>query len=166
MKFNKIFLLLFITPILSFTAHKYYLSLTQINYKSEAKSIQIIINVFMDDIEVALNSDYTIDLQLTTKKELKNNDDYFEKYLKEKLDFKVNGIHKNFNYIGKEYDGDLVYFYLEIENINQVNTIYIINNILTKHFPNQQNLVKSKVGKKHKSVLLTKDKNSEKLTYH
>ena len=129
MKFNKIFLLLFITPILSFTAHKYYLSLMQINYKSEAKSIQIIINVFMDDIEVALNSDYTIDLQLTTKKELKNNDVYFEKYLKEKLDFKVNGIHKNFNYIGKEYDGDLVYFYLEIENINQVDTIYIINDI-------------------------------------
>ncbi|MFT6064492.1 MAG: hypothetical protein ACJAYY_000446 [Paraglaciecola sp.] len=119
----------------------------------------------MDDIEVALNSDYTIDLQLTTKKELKNNDVYFEKYLKEKLDFKVNGMHKNFNYIGKEYDGDLVYFYLEIENINQVHTIYIINNMLTKHFPNQKNLVKSKVGKKHKSVLLTKDENSEKLTY-
>ncbi len=36
----------------------------------------------MDDIETALNKDYNIDLQLTTKKELKNNDVYFEKYLK------------------------------------------------------------------------------------
>ena len=28
----------------------------------------------MDDIETALNQDYSIDLQLTTKKELKEND--------------------------------------------------------------------------------------------
>lgn len=165
MKFNKTFLLLVFIPLLSFTGHKYYLSLTQINYKSEAKSIQIIINVFMDDIEMALNSDYEIDLQLTTKKELENNDIYFEKYLREKLDFKVNGIPKKFNYIGKEYDGDLVYFYIEIENIDVVNDINIQNNILTKHFPKQQNLIKSKVGKKHKSVLLSKDENSAKLEY-
>ena len=114
----------------------------------------------MDDIEVALNKDYKIDLQLTTKKELKNNDVYFEKYLKEKLHFKVDGIAQNYNYIGKEYEGDLVYFYLEIENINQIETIEVKNNILTEHFSKQQNLVKSKVGKKNKSVLLTKEENS------
>jgi hypothetical protein len=160
MKIKHNFLLLFIIPLLSFSAHKYYLSLTQINYKSEAKAVQIIINVFMDDIEVALNKDYNIDLQLTTKKELKNNDVYFKKYLREKLHFKVDKKAKNFNYIGKEYEGDLVFFYLEIENINQVETIEVTNNILTKHFPKQQNLIKSKVGKKNKSVLLNKDENS------
>ncbi|MHB0756309.1 DUF6702 family protein [Polaribacter sp. M15] len=165
MKTNKIAIFFFIIPLISFTTHKYYLSLTQINYKSEAKSIQIIINVFMDDIETALNSDNNIDLQLTTKRELKNNDVYFEKYIKEKLFFKVDGTTKNFNYIGKEYDGDLVFFYLEIENINQVHSIDITNNILTKHFPKQQNLIKSKVGTKNKSVLLTKEDNSAQLKY-
>ena len=72
MKFKKYFLLLLIIPLLSFSAHKYYLSLTQINYKEASKSVQIIINVFMDDIETALNKDHSIDLQLSTKKELKN----------------------------------------------------------------------------------------------
>jgi hypothetical protein len=165
MKLKHTFLLLFIIPLLSFSAHKYYLSLTQINFKSEAKSIQIIINVFMDDIETALNKDYTIDLQLTTKKELKDNDVYFKKYLKDKLTFKVDGIAKEYNYLGKEYDGDLVYFYLEIENITQVETINITNKILTNHFPKQQNLIKSKIGKKHKSILLTKDESSGLLQY-
>jgi hypothetical protein len=159
MKVKKIAVLLFIIPLLSFSAHKYYLSLTQINYKSEAKAIQIIINVFMDDIETALNKDNDIDLQLTTKKELKNNDVYFEKYLKEKLFFKVNDTTKNFNYIGKEYEGDLVFFYLEIENIPEVKTIEVTNNMLTKHFATQQNMVKCKVYKKNKSVLLTKEEN-------
>lgn len=166
MTIKKTILLLFILPLISFTTHKYYLSLTQINYKSDAKAVQIIINVFMDDIELALNKDYNIDLQLTTKKELPNNDVYFEKYLTEKLKFSIDGTPKNFTYIGKEYEGDLVYFYLEIENIYQVNTLKITNTLLIKHFKNQQNLIKSKVGKKHKSVLLTKDKTSDELNYN
>lgn len=160
MKNHKIILLLFIIPLFAFSAHKYYLSLTQIKFKEESKAVQIIINVFMDDIEVALNKDYNIDLQLTTKKELPNNDPYFEKYLKEKLQISIDGVPKQFNYLGKEYEGELVYFYLEIENISQVKNIQIVNKILIKHFPDQQNLVKSKVGKKNKSILLTKDETS------
>lgn len=165
MTLKKIAILLLTIPLLSFSAHKYYLSLTQINYKSEAKSIQIIINVFMDDIETALNNDNNINLQLTTKNELKNNDGYFENYLKDNLYFKVDGVTKSFNYVGKEYEDDLVFFYLEIENINEVHTINVTNNILIKHFPKQQNLIKSKVDGKHKSILLTKDENSTTLKY-
>ena len=165
MKFKKLFLVFLIIPLLSFSAHKYYLSLTQVEFKKETKSIQIIINVFMDDIETALNRNNNIDLQLTTKKELKNNDVYFEKYLRSKLQFKIDTIAKDFKYIGKEYDGDLVYFYLEIENIIEVSAIEISNKILLYHFPKQQNLIKSKVGKKNKSVLLSKDNYNEVLTY-
>jgi len=100
MKFKKYFLLLLIIPLLSFSAHKYYLSLTQINYKEASKSVQIIINVFMDDIETALNKDHSIDLQLSTKKELKNNDIYFENYLRNALQFKINNISRAFHYVG------------------------------------------------------------------
>jgi hypothetical protein len=165
MRLNKTFLLLFIIPFVSFSAHKYYLSLTQITFKPASKTVQVIINVFMDDIETALNSDYKIDLQLTTKKELENNDVYFKKYLKEKIHFKVDGIAKEFTYLGKEYDADLIYFYLEIENINQLKTLEITNNILTKHFPQQQNMTKCKLGEKHKSILLTKKENSATFNY-
>jgi len=165
MRLNKIFLLLFILPLLSFSAHKYYLSLTQVTFKPASKSLQVIINVFMDDIETALNKDYRIDLQLTTKNELIDNDVYFKKYLKEKLHFKVDNIAKEFTYLGKEYDADLIYFYLEIENINQLKTLEITNNILTKHFPQQQNMTKCKLGEKHKSILLTKKENSATFNY-
>ncbi|WP_159947972.1 DUF6702 family protein [Polaribacter septentrionalilitoris] len=155
MKVSKLWLFLFVLPLLSFVSHKYYLSLTDINFKSESKSVQIIINVFMDDIETALNKDYNIDLQLTTKKELQNNDVYFKKYLNQKLHLKINNIPKTFTYIGKEYDGDLVFFYLEIQNIENIETLEIKNTILMHHFPDQQNLIKLKAGKKHKSILLT-----------
>jgi hypothetical protein len=165
MKIKNSYLLLLFIPLLAFSTHKYYLSLTQIKYKEETKAIQIIINVFMDDIEIALNKDYGIDLQLTTKNELKNNDVYFQQYLKNKLQFKVNTLKKEFTYIGKEYDGDLVYFYLEIEDISKVASIEVTNKILLTHFPRQENLIKSEVGKKNKSILLSKDNYIEKLTY-
>lgn len=165
MKTSKIILLFVAIPLFSFSAHKYYLSLTQIKFKPKAKAVQIIINVFMDDIETALNKDYNIDLQLATKKELKNNDIYFKKYLKDKIHFKINGVAKEYNYLGKEYDGDLVYFYLEINHIKSVDSIYVSNKILLKHFPEQENLIKSKVGNKHKSVLLTKKEYQSTLNY-
>lgn len=166
MKLKFAFILFTLLGLSGFGVHKYYLSLTQIKFKEEQKSVQIIINVFMDDIELALNKDYNINLQLTTKNELKDNDTYFEKYLNEKLQFKINSEAKKFNYLGKEYDGDLVFFYLEIENINSVENIEVTNKILTFHFPTQQNLIKSKVGTKNKSVLLTKEKTNSVLNYN
>ena len=156
MSFSKKILFLCIIPLLAFSAHKYYLSLTQIKYNQEEKSIEIIINVFMDDIETTLNNEFDIDLQLTTKKELKDSDRYFSNYLKEKLQIKVNNKELEFNYLGKEYDGDLIYFYLEIKGIENITSLEIINQILTKEFQDQQNVVKIKVGNKKVSKILTK----------
>lgn len=153
---KKTLFLFLLLPLLSFTAHKYYLSLTQIEFNKEAQSVQIITNVFMDDIELAINKDFEIDLQLTTDKEPKNVDEYFKKYIINHLKIKVDNIDKIFNFIGKEYDGDIVYFYLEIENIKEVSTLEITNTILVKHFPDQQNLIKAKANGKNTSKMLTK----------
>lgn len=165
MRFKRKILLLFLLPLMAFSTHKYYVSLTQIEYSEKEKSLQIIINVFMDDIELALNKDYNIDLQLTTKNELKDSDKYFEKYLKEKLKFSVNNMPKAYNFVGKEYEADLVYFYLEIEDIKNPTALEISNKILTKHFPDQQNIVKMKIGKKRRSEILTKKKNEVALEF-
>ncbi len=153
-KIKKIILFLLVMTHFSFTNHKFYLSLTQIEYREELKSIQIIINVFLDDIEYALNKDYNIDLQLFSKKELPSNDIYFKKYLSKKLKLTINNKAKEFNYIGKEYEDDLVYFYIEIKKIDELNSLEIENKILINHFPSQQNLIKLKFGKKNKSLLL------------
>ena len=154
MTFRKSLLLLLLIPLCSFSLHKYYLSLTQIDYNPKNKSLEVIINVFMDDIELALNEKYNIDLQLTTKLELENNDQYFQNYLKDKLHFKIENKELEFKYIGKEYEGDLVYFYLEIPDISKPEPLEIHNQILLEHFEDQQNVVKLKVGKKRKSKIL------------
>jgi hypothetical protein len=153
---KKIALFLLLIPLLSSTAHKYYLSMTQIEYSEEQQSLQIIINVFMDDIELAVNSEYDVDLQLTTKREPKNSGEYFEKYLNETLKFKLQDTEVSYTYLGQEYEGDLVYFYLEIPKVSNPQSIEIYNTILVKYFEDQQNVVKMKVGKKRRSEILNK----------
>jgi hypothetical protein len=158
MRFKKLFLLLLIVPFFAFTSHKYYLSLTQIEFNGPKNSIEVITNLFVDDIETALNEIHSKEFKLDTKKELKDADTYFKKYLQKNIAFKVDGKPVEFEYLGKEYDGDIVFFYLEIKNIERVTKIEVENSLLVKHFPEQQNLVKSKVNKKHKSIMLTKKK--------
>ena len=116
----------------------------------------MIMNVFMDDIETAINKDYVQSLQLASTNETKNVDALFYQYLQEHFKISINNQAKEYKFIGKEYDGNIVYFYLEIENINSIQSIDIQNTILINHFPEQKNLVKAKVNNIRKSLFLTK----------
>ena len=72
-------LLFVLTPLFLISSHKYYVSLTQIEYNVNQNSLEIIINLDIDDLEFALNNDYKIDLKLTSKNELINSNRYFKK---------------------------------------------------------------------------------------
>lgn len=153
---KKTLILFLILPLLSFGVHKYYISLTEITYKEKTKSVQMIMNVFMDDIETAINKDYKVNLQLTTKDEFKKTDSLFFNYLNNHFKVKINSKKVNYRFIGKEYDGDIVYFYLEIENVLNPKSIEIENDVLVKYFPEQQNLVKVSLKEERKSLFLDK----------
>ncbi|WP_435262688.1 DUF6702 family protein [Tenacibaculum sp. nBUS_03] len=151
------FILVLICSLISFTVpHKYYIALTEIEYKEESKSIQMIMNVFIDDFESAINKDYNTNLQLSTNKENQKSDVFIKKYLNEHFKISIDNNEKEYAFIGKEYEGDIVYFYLEIEKISSISTIKIENDVLIKHFPEQQNLVKITINKNRKSLFLNK----------
>ena len=155
----------FLLISLAFTTHKYYLSLTQIEYNKDQKSLEVIINVFMDDIELAINKEYAIDLNLTTKDELKDADVYFHNYLTKNLTFTIDNDIVTHNYIGKEYEGDLVYFYLEIAVKENPKSLEVFNTILLTYFEQQQNIVKFKNDSKRQSKILSKNTNKALLNF-
>jgi hypothetical protein len=76
--------------------------------------------------------------------------------LNETLKFKLQDTEVSYTYLGQEYEGDLVYFYLEIPKVSNPQSIEIYNTILVKYFEDQQNVVKMKVGKKRRSEILNK----------
>ena len=157
--------ILFLLFTLAFSSHKYYLSLTQIEYNKDQDSLEVIINVFMDDIEFAINKEYSVDLRLTTKQELEDVDSYFQKYLRKNLRFLVNKELVNYNFIGKEYEGDLVYFYLEVNVSNSPVSLEVYNTILVTYFEQQQNIIKFKNGSDRQSKILSKNTNKALLNF-
>ena len=138
----------------SFSAHKYYISLTDINYSDTEKAIQIITNVFIDDIEKAINKRFNIDSNIDSNQEITNITYYYKEYLKNNIHFTINGEKKQFTYLGNELEGDLIFFYLEIKQIEDLKEIVVENTILVDQFENQQNIIKVKNGNTRKSKIL------------
>ncbi|MBL4744801.1 MAG: peptidase E [Flavobacteriaceae bacterium] len=147
-----------ILPLFAFGVHKYYISLTQVEYVQEKASLQIITRYFIDDLEHALEKQYTETFQLDTDFEIDSVDNYFKKYLSKNLIFNINNKKRAFHYIGKEYEDDIVYFYLEITQIDTLRLLEIRNTALFKYFPEQQNIIKTKIANKHTSFYLNKQK--------
>lgn len=149
------------------SAHKFYLSVTEINYSKKDQSIQMLSRIFIDDLESVLEERYEMDFNLDTQEELKRTDEYLEKYLDGKIELKINGEHTPFVFLGKEYDNDVVKCYLEIENITleNIKNIQIENNLLFDSFEEQQNIVHFKLDKHKKSFILIKENNKGLLNF-
>ena len=166
MKTFKIFFLAIAFPLLSFTMmHKYYVSVTEVEFVEEKKSVQIISRIFIDDFEKMLRSRYDKDITLAIDDEKSTVNFYTEKYLKEKFKIKINEQEVTFKFLGKEYEDDIMVSYLEIENVENISSIQASSHVLFDVFPDQQNIVRFKIYSKNKSFLLTKDNDKGMLNF-
>jgi len=156
MKFYKFLIFVFIIPLLAFTSmHKYYISVTQVNYIKEKESVQITSRIFIDDFENVLRSNFDKNITLAEKDEADIIDIYMNKYLQDKIKISINDKVVKFNFIGKEYEGDILRCYLEIETIKNIKSFSITNRVLFDLQNDQQNIVKTNINSKNKSVILT-----------
>ena len=166
MRIFKFILLLILVPLLAFTGvHKYYMSVTQIDYIEDKQSVQVTSRIFIDDFERLLRERYDESITLASKEEPKTVDLFIERYLKEKLKIKINNEDAELIFIGKEYDTDIVKCYLEIEDVKQIKTFEVYNKVLFDLFEDQQNIVKTKINSKQKSFILFKEKDKALLKF-
>jgi len=165
MTFYKKIILLFIIPLLAFTVHKYYISLTKIDFIEDKKTVQITMRFFIDDIENTLQDRYNTKLELATKEENKKTDFYLEKYIGQKFIVNINDDEKIAKYLGKEYDNDVVFFYLEILNIDKIDKIEVQNNMLMESFEEQENFIKLNINNIKKTFILIKANDKEMLKF-
>ncbi len=155
---------LFFSLSVAFSNHKYYMSLMQIDYVQEQQALQVTVRIFVDDLQTALNAVGTAAVEIATDREPLGIEKRYRAYLNEQLSFEVNNRKKKFVYLGKEYEENQVVFYLEIQEIDSLQSLRIKNTLLTHALREQKNIVKTKAYGKNKSVVLTKNK-SKSLIY-
>jgi len=165
---KKIKQLLFIIAfaLFSFTSvHKYYVSITQIEYVKEKQSLQIIFRIFVDDFEKLIRNRYDSNITLNNNEDEVIIDQYVKKYLLEKIDISINGQAKAISFIGKKYDDDIMYCYLEIENIASIKSFEIKNKVLFDLFDDQKNIVRTNINDKNKTFVLIPEKDKGLLNF-
>ncbi|MDT0642427.1 hypothetical protein RM553_06235 [Zunongwangia sp. F363] len=144
----------------SFSAekHKFYVSVTEIAYKEDPGTFQIISRVFIDDIQKVLNKRYGTHLSLSHEKEEGNVKETIAKYLAQKLQISVDGKELELHYLGKEYEEDQLVLYIEVEGVPPFHQVTVTNAILTDLYSEQKNVVHVEVGDEIKSLLLELDR--------
>lgn len=137
------------------TLHKYYVSITQIEFVKEQQSVQIISRIFIDDFESVLRKRYDKSITLDRGDDETQIDDYIKKYLLTKIKISINNQEVIPNFIGKKYDDGIMHCYLEIENVKSISTFQIKNKVLFDMFEDQKNVIRTNINNKNKTVVLT-----------
>jgi len=163
---QKRLVLLLILPLFAFTAvHKYYVSVTQIEYLEDRESVQIITRIFIDDFENVLRERYDSSLVLNDNRDEDEIDKYIEKYLSSRILVNINNTPVTIKYLGKKYTDDIANCYLEITNVKTINSFEIKNEVLFDIFPDQKNIVRTHINSKNKSFILIPQDNKGLLNF-
>jgi hypothetical protein len=145
--------------------HPIHVSITEIEYDEKDKALEIVIRVFMDDLEIALRKRYQepdLDIMQPQKKSL---DEMMGDYLKDHVSIRLDNKSQTHRYLGHERDGEAFVFFVEVSKIKKWNTISIANSILMEIYDDQSNLIHVTVAGKVRSLRLTKRNQSGQLTF-
>lgn len=167
MKTKKLFfVLLFVVAFSSFVGvHKFYVSVTQIDFNQKKSRIEFTTRIFIDDLEKALDKKYNTKLNLATKQESEKSKEYIEKYLFEKMSISINNKTRKLVFLGSEYDNDVLICYLKVDCSEKIATLGVYNSILTELFSEQQNIVHTNINSVKKSYLLTQTDKETRIDY-
>lgn len=157
-----VILLFYSTSIpLEIGEHDLHLSKTEIEYNAENESVEIIMHLFIDDVEDAISRYDTTKLNLCTSQEIIEADQFIDDYIQKNFKITSNGIPLKWNFIGKETSEDLfaIWCYLEIEHAELSNDLIVEVTLFNELYEDQKNVVKIEYDKDHKDYfLLDRDK--------
>lgn len=153
MLFFYVLLNIFQLSFTDFATHKFYLSTTEIEYKKDIKTFQIITQLFIDDLELLLQQQEK-SLRLFPDSDAKLSDSLLMFNLKKEFQLIINGEPQEISYLGKEYKNDIVVCYLELYLDEIPSTIEIKNSMFFDLFDSQQNIIHYKNEASRNSFLL------------
>ena len=149
----RVFMMLFM--IMSFTVHQFQSSLTKVDYIEGSKTLKFTTKVSTEQMAnvLKINSGAA------------NFKGEVEKYISRNFSVSVNGEHKSLNINNSQVNGETVFIYFEVSNVQNISTLSIRNSILTEAYPKQMNLVNIAYKGTQKNMVLQKGKESSEVSF-
>jgi hypothetical protein len=139
----------------AFTTHPYYMSVTDIEYRSAQKEIQIACKIFTDDLEDALKAETKKPVSLTDGKDKAAKQELLRSYLQTHLKLLIDGKPVAYELIGFENEQEATWNYLLIKNVSGFKAVTVYNDLLFQLRTGQINIIHFKHKGETKSYRLT-----------
>jgi len=136
----------------AFVPHPLHLTVAEAHWKKESKSLEVSVKLFYDDFENALEEEnqkpmYLCPDSLNTQRE------FIESYFRKEFKLNINEKLADFKMVGYECEDELVYVYLEYNNISKIKSLEINNTLLFESFLDQTNLLHLHINEISKTLL-------------
>ncbi len=149
----------------SFSVHKFYVALYQVNYAPEKKMLQITTRIFVDDLNNVVGKKYAKKINLGAENETAEDVNLLKKYFSEKFYIKVNGQIKPMRLLSKEMEGDVLICYFSIKEIQKIHSLEIYNAVITEGISEQQNIMHFNILGMKNTLLFTDSTSKGMLKY-
>ena len=140
-------------------AHPFHSSIISLKFNDNLRSIEITMRVFANDLEKTLNQINDLNIIIDNDDDVQNVDSLIFNYIDKTIFLSINENECDLSWIGKEFETDIVWLYLEILDIDKkIKKISAENRFLFSSFEDQLNIMNFYVHGKQKTVMTHKDK--------
>ena len=115
--------------------------------------------VFANDLEKTMHQIYSSNLIIDNNDNMMDVDSLIFNYINKTIFLSINERKRDLSWIGKEFETDIVWLYLEILDVDKkIKKIISENRFLFSSFEDQLNIMNFKIHGKKKTVMAHKDK--------
>ncbi len=143
--------------LFAFAFHDFHVSVCEVYHNPDSNSLEISMKIFTDDLELAIRqySDGEFTLLDTEAKNVDS--DMLEKYLNQHFQILIDEKDTQLEFVGFEFDYDVILCYLEGKKVRKISTIEIKNEVITEVFADQINLTHFQYNGSMKSLKATRE---------
>lgn len=135
--------------------HPLYVAVAEIDYNSSDKFATLMCKTFSDDLELALQKQYTKKESIDNPENIKKLSSEMEDYIKNHLQLRINGKATNFVFTNFKKEDNAVAIYFRINNINDIKRVELTDTIFYELYDKQNQIVYITVNGNRKSNRIT-----------
>lgn len=145
--------------------HPFYISLTEARYNDTSRNFEVAQKLFWDDLESVLSDEYGKKINFLRPEDQNELDIMLKEYLLKHNILIVNGKPVKLDYLGYEVEEEAAWFYFKSEKVNTPKEVAMKNTVFLTQFETQQHVINVYVGKKPKTLMLDRRKDSGKVVF-